>query len=209
MLNKQLPYKNIIMRLDADFASFLEPNLPEGFKFKFFEEQNLADWAKIETAVLEFENEIEAQDYFKQKYMPKLKELKKRLFFICNEQNQPIATTMAWFVNTKQHGKQLSLGWVSVLPEYQGRGLGKALVLKAFEVYSQLDAQDSIWLDTQTWSNVAVKLYHNLGFNFCKSTSFARDSGELYQNDFKESIEVLRDVFDEDCIKKFIDTSVE
>ncbi|MBP2643504.1 MAG: Acetyltransferase family [Firmicutes bacterium] len=58
MLDKSIPYQNIIMKIPAkDIFSICVPELPDGFPFRLFEDSDEVHWARIETSVLEFESE--------------------------------------------------------------------------------------------------------------------------------------------------------
>ena len=64
MLDKTIPYAEIWMYRPQNIP-VTEPSLPEGFHFEFYQPGDELEWATIETAVLEFEKESQAVDYFK------------------------------------------------------------------------------------------------------------------------------------------------
>jgi len=214
MLDKSIEFKNIIMKLENENVRNIDtPALPEGFSFRFFKnEDDIKHWARIETSVLEFENEPDAEDYFIKAYLPYLNDLKQRCLFIENQEGIPIATTMAWFSDSEL-GHQAALHWVSVDPRYQGLGLGKSIVLKALSLFQELEPNQSIWLHTQTWSHPAVCLYHKLGFNVVKKDLIAtmntrNGKGKIYPNDFEEAMVVLKKVMDEADVLKLFTSAV-
>lgn len=205
MIDKSVEYKNVIMRLDAPCACCdSRIALPEGFSFKFFTPQEEAHWARIETSVLEFSSEDEARAYFEKAYLPHVAELTQRCIFITNPDNLPIATANAWYAKSDL-GYQAALHWVAVCPEYQGMGLGRAIVRKALSVFAELEHGRPIWLKTQTQSHPAIKLYHSLGFNLVRKDPLANTTARngiisIYQNDFTEALEVLRPIFGNEYI---------
>ena len=213
MLDKSLEYKGIIMRIESDkIETVSEAKLPDGFSFKLFTPDDVPHWGSIEASVLEFASEAEACEYFERSYLPHLHELQKRCIFIINADDLPVATATAWFADGKL-GYQASLHWVATRPEYQGKGLGKAVVQKALEVFRELEPGKSVWLHTQTWSHVAVRLYHSLGFNMVRSERLAvtttRDgTPKIYENDFNEAIQVLRAVLDAEYVDELVRTAV-
>ena len=79
MLDKSIPYQNIIMCADRDHLICMEePVLPEGFSFRLFCLGDEKQWARLEWAVGEFPTEKEALDYFSKKYLPYTKLLQQR-----------------------------------------------------------------------------------------------------------------------------------
>ncbi len=211
MLDKSIPYKHVIMRLNNNNYTE-EPSLPEGFSFRFFRKGDEHHWARLETSVLEFDNENAAYEYFARDYLIRLDELEKRCVFIVNSNGTSVATAMAWYSNSSL-GYQASLHWVSVDPDYQGLGLGKAIVVKVLNLFAEFEPEERIWLHTQTWSSVAIRLYHSLGFNMLKSESTAVEIGGdtpgpvISKNDYEEALDVLKDVFDDKFLAKLIETS--
>lgn len=70
MLDKSVPYKNIIMKLESkSISSISEPVLPDGYIFRLYEHGDEIHWARIETSVLEFTSESDAVDYFMKTYI--------------------------------------------------------------------------------------------------------------------------------------------
>ena len=220
MLDKSIPYKNIVMRLPAErLASLQEPILPDGYAFRLYQPGDALHWARIETSVLEFPNEKEAVAYFEKTFLPYEEELKRRCVFVTNLQGLPVATTTAWFTPAQASGPdgaplpgppvdRATLHWVSVCPENQGLGLGKAVVQKALSIFLQLHPGEDILLHTQTWSHVAVHLYHKLGFIMAKRLQFAAPDGTLTPNDYEEAISVLKKVEEPAFIQKLVDTAM-
>ena len=214
MLDKSIEYKNIIMRIESDkILNIANPALPCNFSFRHFRDcVDIKHWSRIETSVLEFSAENDAENYFTSSYWPYLDDLTKRCLFIINQDGLPIATATAWFANSEL-GYQASLHWVAVCPEYQGMGLGKAIVQKALILFKELEPNNSVWLHTQTWSHTAVKLYHTIGFNIFKNDKLANANSrsgiaKIHDNDFEAAMEILKKVVKQDDFIKIIDSAV-
>ncbi len=202
MLDKNIPYKNIIMKLDCDKNSALsEPVLPAGFSFRAFQKGDELGWAEIECAVLEFDAKEQAVAYFRKDYLPDLSELEKRCVFIVNQQEIPIATAIAWWVDCDGK-RQASLQWVAVRPDYQGKGFGEAVVQKALSLFPVYERNRDIYLHTQTWSHVAVQLYYKSEFRLAKTARF----GGL-GNDYAEAVEILKCVMDKAVYLDLVNTA--
>jgi len=69
MLGRSIPYAEIWMYREKDLP-VNEQHLPEGFQFELYQEGYEQEWAAIETAVAEFENETQALDYFERSFAP-------------------------------------------------------------------------------------------------------------------------------------------
>jgi len=52
---------------------------------------------------------------------------------------------------------------IAIAPEYQGQGLGKALLIY-LQGFSRELAQQEIWLEVRASNQTAIKLYQKLGF---------------------------------------------
>ena len=63
MLDKSIPYHDVLMRRDAGKPLPVQP-LPEGFHFVPFNPGDEMDWAEIETSVGEFASTDDALSYF-------------------------------------------------------------------------------------------------------------------------------------------------
>jgi len=213
MLDKSVDYKSIIMKMEySKIQDIAMPKLPGGYSLRLFEKGDEDHWARVEASVLEFDSPNSAKDYFEKEYMPDLDELYKRCWFVLNPEGMPIATANSWFANSGLGHKAL-LDWVAVCPDYQGLGIGRAVVSQAVKNFREVEAGNDIWLHTQTWSHVALKLYHSLGFNLVESETVARTNSrtgvsKVYKNDFYEAVGVLKKVMPKDVIEHIISTSV-
>lgn len=187
MLNKSIPYYNVIMKRSYN-TPILNFELPSGYSFYWFTEGKEEQWAKIETSVGEFENINVALKYFNTHYLPYFDELKKRLLFIQNKDGQEIGTITSWW-DFAGHERVPSIHWFAVKSDYQGFGLGKALVSECLNRLLLLEGKKDIFLHTQTWSYKAVGLYLKSGFEIIKDESFAN-----YKNDYEQAMPVLKKV---------------
>jgi len=200
------------MRLDNNVFESV-PELPPGFSYKFFSVSDVCHWARIETSVLEFDTVEKAEEFFKAAFLPYKDDLPERCLFVLNPEGLPIATANAWYTDSKK-GRRALVHWVSVCPEYQGLGIGKALTKKVLSVLYSLDKDKPVWLHTQTWSHTAIRLYHSLGFNMVQKERLielntANGKPLLYKNEYNDAIEVLKAVYSESYIEQLIRSSVQ
>jgi ribosomal protein S18 acetylase RimI-like enzyme len=185
MLDKSIPYFNVIMKRVAG-TRLAQYGLPIGFSFERYKSGMEVDWASIETSVGEFESAEEGLNYFKNEYSLYNEELKKRLLFVLNQEGKPIGTITGWWNYTGER-RDSSIHWFAVKKEYQGLGIGKALVVECVRNIQVLDGEKDIYLHTQTWSYKAIALYLKTGFNIEISKTFSH-----YQNDYEQALPILK-----------------
>ncbi len=185
MLDKTIPYAEIWMYRLKDFP-VTEQALPEGFHFEFYQEGDETEWAAIETAVSEFENEAQALDYFQKKFAPFSKELKRRMLFITDSEGRKIGTCSAWWKELPDGTRYPLVHWVAVRPGYQGKGIAKAMLSRTLKQLQKIEDTTPVYLHTQTWSHVAIRLYQKLGFEITDKN--LDGSPNL---DYKKAMEIL------------------
>lgn len=186
MLDKLIPYYNVIMHRKSG-TSVPEVILPEGYSFVNFSAGDECHWAEIEASVGEFTCKQEAESYFKSEYLPYLKELERRLIFVQTEKGEKIATYTIWWVYSGEL-RVPSVHWVAVKSEYQGLGLGKAVVFKGIEKALSIEGDRDIYLHTQTCSYKAIGIYMRAGFRILEKGTFGG-----YENDYEKAMPVLMD----------------
>ena len=186
MLDKSVPYVGIFMKRPAG-TPFIPVPIPNRFSYALYREGDEKDWARIETSVLEFDSEFEALLYFTKKFKPYPEELHKRCLFIENEDGLKIATATAWW-HYIQDEYRAWLHWVSVHPDYQGYGLGKAITSKALEFSLELEGDVDIYLHTQTWSHKAFRIYEKFGFSPTDEKILYKDNKD---NNYKKAMRIL------------------
>lgn len=201
MLDKSVPYQDICMiKLDGALSA---PVLPEGYSFRLYEAGDEKHWATIETSVDEFESTDHALAYFDREFAPNAAEMKRRCTFVCDSTGLPAATATAWWsvAGDKRFGL---IHWVAVTPRCQGLGLGKAVTQRAMQLLAQCESGRPAMLHTQTWSHIAVRMYHALGFRVVKDVSPL-----CPKNDYQSAVSVLQSVMDEAALRRLTETAVE
>jgi len=161
-------------------------SLPDGYRFVFYADGDETDWARLEAAVLEFDSEFQALMFFKEKFVPQKDELYKRCIFIEDNNGKKVATANAWWSNVRGLRRPW-LHWVATDPEYQGMGLGKAVVARVTQLLVELYPNSPLFLKTQTWSYKAVNIYMSQGY-------FPTDEKALYvdrKDNCKKAVKIL------------------
>lgn len=185
MLDKSVPYVDVLMKRRKGMP-IPECRLSEGFRFSSFEEGDEKAWAKIETSVLEFSDELDALIYFQKEYLPYLNELKRRCIFVQDKTGEKIATGTAWWCYTGVR-RDPWMHWIAVKPGFQGNGLGKALVSRVMQMMMEIEGDRDFYLHTQTWSHRAIGIYERMGYEVTDEKNLYRYSND----DYEKAIAVL------------------
>ena len=91
--------------------------------------------------------------YFNNVYLHNEEEFYNQCLFICDKNDKPVATCFLW----KAYGKIYTIHWLKVLKEYEGLGLGRAILTEVLKYIP--DNYYPIYLHTQPGSFRAIKLY--------------------------------------------------
>ncbi len=147
----------------ADLNNIPAYSLPEGFKLRLFKKGEQTDWARVETAAYEFESEEQALARFNEEFGPHLDEFSKRCLFLENPAGEVIGTTTGWYGKEEEWDEVIGrIHWVSIVPEYQGKGLGKPLLTAAMKVMAKY--HDEAYLSSRTTNYRALNMYRQHGF---------------------------------------------
>ena len=200
MLDKSIPFHTIIMKRPYSKINNIY-TLPKGYSLKSYEPGDEMQWAEIETSVLEFDSVEKALECHKG-YLDRVQDLRKRQWFVKSDSGILAATATAWTI--EHNGKKIPVVHaLACRPEYQGRGLGKAVAAKMLEVFYELDEGCDIWLDTQTWSYQAIGLYMDLGFIPMRTAVFIET-----ENEFEKACPILQQKMTKEQYIKFIDIAL-
>ena len=121
--------------------------------------------------------------------LPYIDELERRTIFIENNNGEKIATFTAWWRYTGER-RHPFMEWVAVKPEYQGKGLGKALISEGVKLMIAIEGDCDMYIPTQTWSYKAIRLYRWAGFGFETEEKFP---GGI-KNETLEGIKVIKNL---------------
>ncbi len=194
MIDKSIPYFNVIMRYDGPPVTEI-PLAPDGYSFREYQEGDGFEWARMEVDNNDFDTFENAVNYFNKKYCSFPQKLKERFVGIENRDGKLCGIVICW--DDDRDGESVSsVHWLVTDPNEQGKGLGVALVKMLIYKFSVLGALP-IYLHTQPWSYIAIGIYSKLGFKMLKKDSFRG-----YENQSLQSLPVLSDLMRADQIKK-------
>lgn len=193
MLDKSIPYAEIWMKRAA--ADEVAPvPVSKNYILQPYQSGDALEWARIETAVGEFDTEAAALAYFERDFLPYASQLPQRMFFAVNPEGTKVGTATAWW-KKKQDGSTVPIvHWVAVIPSAQRQGIARGMVTKVIETCQKQteDCEDStaaIYLHTQTWSHAAIGLYQQLGFEL-----IATDYQGQINPEYEQVLAILRDL---------------
>ena len=186
MLDKSLQYYDLLLKR-VKGTRYEKFSLPEGFRFVPFVSGDEKDWAEIETSVGEFDRAVDALVYFQNDYLPFKGELERRCVFIEDKAGRKIATSTVWWCYTGLR-RDPWIHWVAVNPEYQGQGIGKALLSECMRKLLEIEGDRDSYLHTQTWSYKAINIYRKMGFEITDEKGLAGYDN----NDKDKALELLR-----------------
>ena len=150
---------NLFMMCRAPREEAFAP-LPAGFHFDLCRREELETWMRFP-----FDTQEEARQYapfmaryFQNVYAAKEAEFFARCLFVREASGAPVGTAFLW----RAYGRVNTLHWLKVRREYEGRGIGRALLTRLLMPLAP--EEYPVYLHTQPSSYRAIKLYTDFGF---------------------------------------------
>ena len=150
-----------VVMVRPDMANIPRHALPPGFSLRFYRDGDAATWTAIEQAADTLDRITDER--FARVFGADLSAMFRRCYFLVSPDGRDIGTTTAWYDRNYQGKPWGRIHWVAVLPEFQGRGLGKAMLSAAMNRLRVLGHRRAI-LGTQTPRLVAIRMYLDFGF---------------------------------------------
>jgi ribosomal protein S18 acetylase RimI-like enzyme len=158
---KDIPDKNLFM-MCRSLNKYALYYLPKGYRLRLCRRDEWDLWKRMP-----FDDEKTAEEYagYMTEFFNKVYGTKKDLFFkkclfACDKNDTPVGTCFAW----KAYDKITTIHWLKVLKEYEGQGIGRALLSAVMRNIPE--DEYPVYLHTQPASFRAVKLYCDFGFAF-------------------------------------------
>lgn len=178
---EEIPDANLFMicrKLNRDALR----SLPHGYHIRNCRKNELDLWK-----AMPFDDPRDAEAYhgymtefFTKVYAPKGGLFYERCLFVCNQQDQPVATAFIW----KAYDEFNSIHWLKTLKAYEGRGIGRALMSVVMAALT--DDEYPVYLHTQPGSYRAIKLYSDFGFELLTDLVIGNRT-----NDLEECLPIL------------------
>lgn len=167
----------------ANLDNLPECALPAGFSLRWYQPGDEAHWLRIHRAADKF-NEI-TPELFQSQFgsvaerglqsastceagnpdisCRSAQELGERQCYLLTPAGEVIGTGTAWFNENFEGARWGRVHWMAILPEFQRRGLGKALLAAVCRRLREL-GHDRAYLSTSSARVHAIKLYRQFGF---------------------------------------------
>jgi ribosomal protein S18 acetylase RimI-like enzyme len=180
-LSDEIPEKNLFMMCNS-LNSKATRQLPKGYHVRFCREDELDTWKAMQFDTAELAREYYGfmTDYYNQVYLKKGDLFFRRCVFICDDNDKPIGTCFLW----KAYDEIWTLHWFKVLNEYEGKGIGRALL--SYVMQSLPQNEYPVFLHTHPESFRAIKLYSDIGFKILTNPYIGSR-----QNDLEECMPIL------------------
>jgi len=182
-MKDEIPDKNLFMmcrELNPDALS----ELPAGYHVRTCRRDELEIWKGMpfDDEKSAAENSGYMTDFFNNVYGSKKDLFFRKCLFICDMNDAPVGTCFAW----KAYEKITTIHWFKVRKNYEGSGLGRALLSI---VMKSIDKNDyPVYLHTQPASYRAIKLYSDFGFALLTDPVIG-----YRKNDLEECLPILKE----------------
>ena len=192
MKEEEIPDANIFMMCESLNRNSLT-ELPPSYSIRSCRSDELDIWKMMpfDDADLAKEYEGFMSDYFTKTYGGKEELFFAKTLFVCDWQNKSIATCLIW----KAYDEFNTIQWFKVLKEYEGQGIGRALLSI---IMQGLEIRDyPVYLHTQPSSFRAIKLYSDFGFSLLSGNNFG-----ARKNDLDECLPILEEFMPKEYFQK-------
>jgi ribosomal protein S18 acetylase RimI-like enzyme len=192
MKEEEIPDKNIFMVCSALNRNALT-ELPANYSIRSCRPDELEIWKTMpfDDADLAKEYEGFMSDYFITTYGGQEELFFAKTLFVCDRQNKPVATCLIW----RAYNEFNTIQWFKVLKEYEGQGIGRALLSIMMQ---ELEMRDyPVYLHTQPSSFRAIKLYSDFGFSLLSGDKFG-----IRDNDLDECLPILAEFMPKEYFQK-------
>ncbi|MBP2018997.1 GNAT superfamily N-acetyltransferase [Symbiobacterium terraclitae] len=111
-----------------------------------------------------------------------------KCLFVCDAADRPVATCFAW----KAYDRVTTIHWLKVRKEYEGMGIGRALLSVVMQGLQPDDFP--VFLHTQPGSYRAIKLYTDFGFHLLSDPVIG-----TRRNDLEQCLPILKPYMPEEA----------
>ncbi|MGL4622857.1 MAG: GNAT family N-acetyltransferase [Chroococcidiopsis sp.] len=181
MKEEEIPDKNLFMMCEALNRNALT-KLSANYSVRSCRPDELSIWKAMPFDDTDLAKSYEGfmSDYFATTYGGKEELFFAETLFVCDRQDKPVATCLGW----KAYNEFNTIQWFKVLKEYEGQGIGRALLSIIMQKLKMHDYP--VYLHTQPSSFRAIKLYSDFGFLLLSG-----DNLGIRKNDLDKCLPIL------------------
>lgn len=163
MIDKSVPHGSVIM-VKRDMTTYPRYEMPEGFFIRSYREGDEKEWAEIALQQFDFESFEKSLELFHENF-DEHPEWMDRCLFAVEEKTGKIAAILAlWEGGVFKNASYKKIHWVATKEEFQGKGIVKAMMTYAMDLYHKLGSEGYCILQTSTWNWKAIRIYKKFGF---------------------------------------------
>ncbi len=181
-MGNDIPDKNLFMRCPALNPKAVS-DLPDRYHVRTCRRNELSIWKAMPFDDPKAAEEYQAcmTKYFQDVYAQKESLFFEKCLFVCDDKDTPVGTCFAW----KAHETITTVHWYKVMKDYEGKGIGRALLSVVMKSLSLNDYP--VYLHTQPSSFRAIKLYTDFGFALLTDSIVGNR-----KNDLEECLPILK-----------------
>ena len=136
-------------------------DLPAGYSFRPYAVGDAGLWVDVQAAANADTLRV-TRDTFQNDFGKDEELLPDRSWFVVDPSGKDVASITAWWRRLPDGREQGLIHWVAVLPQCQGKGIGKAMMTRAMGRLAH--AYDDVYLNTSSRRAAAIKVYLDFGF---------------------------------------------
>lgn len=162
MIDKNLEFISVMM--ETNHASeYPRYSVPEGYSIVGYRDGFETDWARIQCLSFDSGTIESSTEKFMKLFGANLPLARTNCLFLLNPEGVPVSIGSLWM--SELNGKICPrLHYIATDPEYEGKGLCKALLTAVFDLQKAQGLGEYMFLTSQTWSFAAIRLYERFGF---------------------------------------------
>ncbi len=167
MIDKSVKNLSVVM-VKMDMSEYPRYELPEGFYITSYKDGYENEWAEIAQEQFELESLEEGLKLFKNEFMGDTDvwaRLKDSCLFAIEEKSGKVAAILSlWEGSEVCKGYFRRIHWVATREEFQGKGIVKAMMTYALDLYHEQGATGPCFCVTGTPNWQAIRIYKKFGF---------------------------------------------
>ncbi|MBQ4638236.1 MAG: GNAT family N-acetyltransferase [Clostridia bacterium] len=171
MMDK-IPDLNLFMMCERPVVRAFRP-IPDGYHVRCLRPSELDIWKDIHFDQPNETTRKYMNEFYERVYAPKEEDFFTACKVLCDKDENIIGTCFSW----PAYGQISTIQWFRIKKEYEGRGLGRALLTYVMIGLSGFELP--VYLHTQPESYRAIKLYTDFGFSLLKGGKVGTRENEL------------------------------
>ncbi len=156
-----------VKMIKTDMTDYPRFEMPEGFYITGYKEGYEIGWAEIAREQFFYESLEKGLEVFRDNFMnePEWERLKDSVLFAVEEATGEIAAILSlWEGGIFSTGVYRRIHWVATREKFRGKGIIKAMMTYAMDLYHKQNGEGMCILATGTQSWQAIRIYKKFGF---------------------------------------------